>query len=68
MNNSFVNLNMYPLYKVTMIKMGACTEGPTQITEYIRASGIGNVAEEAKRRHPGYLPSGRYDKIDEGIR
>lgn len=64
--NPFVNLNCYPLYEVTLNKTNSGIPGPLTIYEYVRAAGIGNANDEARRLHPGYSPTARVHKVDNG--
>ena len=64
MANPFVNLPSYPLWEVPMNKVVSATPGPLQITEYVRAAGLGNAMDEARRLHPGYAPRANTHKVE----
>ncbi len=66
--NPFINLNVYPLFEITLVKTSSSVDGPITIYEYVRAATFANANLEARRLHPGYSPTARVHKIDNGRR
>lgn len=66
--NPFINLNVYPLFEVTLVKTTSSVCGPLTIYEYVRAASFVIANAEAKRLHPGYSPTARVHKVDHGRR